>query len=234
MPLNFSRAAGRRSQPSRSSVRERLARRADPESLKRTLRQTFGIRQLRSGQEDIIRSVLEHRDTLATMPTGAGKSLCYQLPALHFAGTTVVVSPLISLMKDQRDKLEDAGVAAAAVNSTLGARDEVETMARVSKGEPDIVFTTPERLTNPEFLAALKRNPISLCVIDEAHCISEWGHDFRPAYLDIAPALHALGDPPVLALTATATDDVVADIVKQLDRPEMRVINTGIYRDNLH
>ena len=107
-------------------------------------------------------------------------------------------------------------------------------MARVSKGEPGIVFATPERLTHPEFLAALKRNPISLFVIDEAHCISEWGHDFRPAYLDIAPALHALGDPPVLALTATATDDVVADIVKQLDRPEMRVINTGIYRDNLH
>jgi len=235
MPYNLSRGAGRRSQPSRSpAVRERLARRADPEALKRTLRQTFGIRQLRAGQEEVIANVLRGHDTLAIMPTGAGKSLCYQLPALHFAGTTVVVSPLISLMKDQHDKLHEAGIPAAAVNSTLGARGEAETMARVAKGEPDIVFATPERLSSPEFVATLKRHPVSLVVIDEAHCISEWGHDFRPAYLDIAPALHALGDPPVLALTATATDDVVADIAKQLDRPEMRVINTGIYRDNLH
>src|SRR5689334_7635661 len=225
MSVNHSGAYTRRQRHSRSSgpLRERLARRADPETLKRTLRHTFGIRQLRAGQEQVISNVLRGKDTLAIMPTGAGKSLCYQLPALHFAGTTVVVSPLISLMKDQSDKLEEAGVPAAAVNSTLGARGEADTMARVSKGEPDIVFTTPERLTNPEFLAALRRNPIALFVIDEAHCISEWGHDFRPAYFDIAPALHALGDPPVLALTATATDDVVADIVKQLERPEMRV-----------
>jgi len=234
MPVNLSGAAARRSQASRTSMRERFARRADPESLKRTLRQTFGIRQLRAGQEEVIANVLRGRDTLAIMPTGAGKSLCYQLPALHFAGTTVVVSPLISLMKDQTDKLDEAGVEAAQMNSALGERGQADTVARVAKGEPDIVFTTPERLTHPEFLAALRRNPISLFVIDEAHCISEWGHDFRPAYLDLAPALHALGDPPVLALTATAPDDVAADIVKQLDRPEMRVINTGIYRDNLH
>jgi ATP-dependent DNA helicase RecQ len=235
MPVNFSGAAGRRTQSSRNTVgRERFARRADPESLKRTLRQTFGIRQLRAGQEQVIANVLKGKDTLAIMPTGAGKSLCYQLPALHFAGTTVVVSPLISLMKDQTDKLDDAGVDSAQMNSALGERGQADTMQRVAKGEPDIVFTTPERLTHPEFIDALRRNPIALFVIDEAHCISEWGHDFRPAYLDLAPALKALGDPPVLALTATAPDDVAADIVKQLDRPEMRVINTGIYRDNLH
>jgi ATP-dependent DNA helicase RecQ len=234
MPVNFSGAAARHIDSRTNTMRDRFARRADPESLKRTLRQTFGIRQLRAGQEQVIANVLQGRDTLAIMPTGAGKSLCYQLPALHFAGTTVVVSPLISLMKDQTDKLDEAGVEAAQMNSALGQRGQADTVARVAKGEPDIVFTTPERLTHPEFLAALRRNPISLFVIDEAHCISEWGHDFRPAYLDLAPALHALGDPPVLALTATAPDDVAADIIKQLDRPEMRVINTGIYRDNLH
>ncbi|HEY1325301.1 MAG TPA: ATP-dependent DNA helicase RecQ [Casimicrobiaceae bacterium] len=236
MSVNLSGALTRRQRHSRSSAsgRERLARRADAETLKRTLRRTFGIRQLRAGQEQVISNVLRGKDTLAIMPTGAGKSLCYQLPALHFAGTTVVVSPLISLMKDQSDKLDGAGVDAAQMNSALGARGEAETVARVAKGEPNIVFTTPERLSHPEFIEALQRHPIDLFVIDEAHCISEWGHDFRPAYLDMAPALKALGNPPVLALTATATPDVVADIVKQLDRPEMRVINTGIYRENLH
>jgi len=234
MPVDYSGASTRRTDSRTSTMRDRFSRRADPESLKRTLRQTFGIRQLRAGQEQVIANVLQGHDTLAIMPTGAGKSLCYQLPALHFAGTTIVVSPLISLMKDQTDKLDEAGVEAAQMNSALGQRGQADTVARVAKGEPDIVFTTPERLTHPEFLAALRRNPIALLVIDEAHCISEWGHDFRPAYLDLAPALHALGDPPVLALTATAPDDVAADIIKQLDRPEMRVINTGIYRDNLH
>jgi len=236
MSVNHSGAYTRRQRHSRSSgpLRERLARRADPETLKRTLRHTFGIRQLRAGQEQVISNVLRGYDTLAIMPTGAGKSLCYQLPALHFAGTTVVVSPLISLMKDQSDKLDEAGVDAAQMNSALGARGEADAVKRVARGEPSIVFTTPERLSHPEFIEALQRNRIDLFVVDEAHCISEWGHDFRPAYLDIAPALKALGNPPVLALTATATPDVVADIVKQIDRPEMRVINTGIYRENLH
>ena len=228
-------AAARRQRRSfANSMRARLARRADPESLKRTLRHTFGIRQLRAGQEQVIANVLGGKDTLAIMPTGAGKSLCYQLPALHFSGTTVVVSPLISLMKDQTDKLDGAGVDAAQMNSSLGARGEAETVERVRSGDASIVFTTPERLSHPEFLEALRRNPIDLFVVDEAHCISEWGHDFRPAYLDIAHALKLLGNPPVLALTATATGDVAADIVKQLDRPEMRVINTGIHRGNLH
>src|SRR5881227_1926443 len=120
MPVNFSGAATRRSQPSRSS----------------TLRQIFGIRQLRSGQEQVIANVLKGKDTLAIMPTGAGKSLCYQLPALHFAGTTVVVSPLISLMKDQSDKLDDAGVDSAQMNSALGERGQADTVQRVAKGDP--------------------------------------------------------------------------------------------------
>jgi ATP-dependent DNA helicase RecQ len=234
MPVSLS-SPTRRHRHSRSTApRGRLARRADPESLKRTLRNTFGIRQLRAGQEEVIANVLRGHDTLAIMPTGAGKSLCYQLPALHFSGITVVVSPLISLMRDQSDKLEEAGVDSEQLNSALPSKEEASAMDRVAKGEPNIVFATPERLSQPEFLDALRRHPIDLFVVDEAHCISEWGHDFRPAYLDIAQALKVLGDPPVLALTATATGDVAADIVKQLDRPEMRVINTGIYRDNLH
>src|SRR5947208_7927927 len=144
MPVNFSGAATRRSQPSRSStLRERFGRRADPESLKRTLRQIFGIRQLRAGQEQVIANVLRGRDTLAIMPTGAGKSLCYQLPALHFAGTTVVVSPLISLMKDQTDKLRDLGIEVPQVNSAVGADEARAADASIVAGRPEFVLTTP-------------------------------------------------------------------------------------------
>jgi superfamily II DNA helicase RecQ len=134
MPANFSGAAARRTDSRTSTMRDRFSRRADPESLKRTLRQTFGIRQLRAGQEQVIANVLQGHDTLAIMPTGAGKSLCYQLPALHFAGTTVVVSPLISLMKDQTDKLDEAGVEAAQMNSALGQRGQANTVDAGAEG----------------------------------------------------------------------------------------------------
>ncbi|HYO63438.1 MAG TPA: ATP-dependent DNA helicase RecQ [Pyrinomonadaceae bacterium] len=201
--------------------------------LSRTMRRVFGIEKLRPGQEDVIRSVVEGRDTLAVMPTGAGKSLCYQLPALHMRGTTVVVSPLISLMKDQVDKLGDAGVDAAQLNSALTASERRENIEQIENEESRFVFTTPERLTNPEFLETLSKSDVDFVVIDEAHCISEWGHDFRPAFLALGAAVRALGRPPVLALTATATPEVVADIRKQLGLRDMRVINTGIYRENL-
>ena len=202
-------------------------------ALAKTLRDTFGYRRLRAGQQEVIGSVLAKHDTLAVMPTGAGKSLCYQLPALHLPGTTVIVSPLISLMKDQVDKLALAGVSAIEVNSTLSGREEKAALASIRKGEDEMVFTTPERLSDPAFVEALRQNAIDLFVIDEAHCISQWGHDFRPAFLEISNALEALGNPPVLALTATATSAVMADIGRQLKRT-LQVINTGIYRPNLH
>jgi len=201
----------------------------------RLLRKVFGIEALRDGQRRVIDSVLAGRDTLAVMPTGSGKSLCYQLPARLMKGITVVVSPLISLMKDQAEKLEEAGIASAAqVNSSLSRADELEALAAIEKAGKDIVFCTPERLATPEFQQLLRQTQIALVVIDEAHCISQWGHDFRPAYLDIGAALETLGSPQVLALTATATDDVIADIRVQLGRSRLRVVNTGIYRPNLH
>ncbi|MFY9822042.1 MAG: ATP-dependent DNA helicase RecQ [Thermoanaerobaculia bacterium] len=202
-------------------------------TLRRTLRSTFGFKALREGQEEVIRSVLAGKDTLAIMPTGAGKSLCYQLPGSELPGTTVIVSPLISLMKDQVDKLQEVGLDAVQVNSTLTAGEETEALEGIHKEQRDFVFVTPERLAQGEFLKTLRSNKISVFVIDEAHCISQWGHDFRPSYLVLREAIEALGDPLVLALTATATPEVVEDIRRQLGREEMAVIDIGVYRENL-
>jgi ATP-dependent DNA helicase RecQ len=205
-------------------------------SMHKTMHEMFGIEGLRPGQEEIIRSVLERRDTLATMPTGAGKSLCYQLPALHLSGTTLVVSPLIALMKDQADKLLAAGIDCTLVNSTLGRRDEREALQRIADGQSGIVFVTPERLAQPAFIHILRARPehrVGLVVVDEAHCVSQWGHDFRPAFLEIASAVKALGEPPVLALTATATAVVLADIIGSLGLRDPNVIRTGTFRENL-
>ncbi len=199
------------------------------------LRKVFGMEALRDGQRRVIESVLAGRDTLAVMPSGCGKSLCYQLPACLLDGATVVVSPLISLMKDQAEKLEDGGIASAAqINSSLSRGDEAAALDAIHRAEKDVIFCTPERLLTPDFLALLKRSSVSLVVVDEAHCISQWGHDFRPAYLEIGAALDALGNPQLLALTATATEEVIADIRRQLGRPRLEVINTGIYRPNLN
>ncbi|WP_051294147.1 RecQ family ATP-dependent DNA helicase [Pseudoduganella violaceinigra] len=202
--------------------------------IRRLLRDVFGVERLRAGQQQVIDSVLAGRDTLAIMPTGSGKSLCYQIPAAILKGSTVVVSPLIALMKDQAEKLDDFGIDAAQLNSKVPAEAQQEALQSLRDNEERIVFCTPERLATPEFMSLLHQADIGLVVVDEAHCISRWGHDFRPAYLDIGAALDALGRPPVLALTATATDEVVDDIRRQLGAPTMCVVNTGIYRPNLH
>jgi ATP-dependent DNA helicase RecQ len=203
-------------------------------TIRRLLHSVFGIDHLRDGQQRVIDSVLDGKDTLAIMPTGSGKSLCYQIPARILEGMTIVVSPLISLMKDQLEKLDALGIRAVQVNSALAREEEEAALAAIAGAACEIVFCTPERLANPDFVALLKDVKVGLVVVDEAHCISQWGHDFRPAYIEMAASIEALGRPQVLALTATATDDVVEDIGRQLGRARLEVINTGIYRPNLH
>src|SRR5687768_17354260 len=202
--------------------------------LEKLMRGTFGLEEFRPGQEEVIRSIVDGRDTIAVMPTGAGKSLCYQLPALHLPGTTVVVSPLIALMKDQTDKLNALGVRARQVNSAVEAAELRDSLRALEAGEVEFVFATPERLEEPAFIDILKSIKVDLFVVDEAHCLSEWGHDFRPAFLGLGTAIKEVGAPPVLALTATATEQVLDDVSRQLKLREPRRFNLGIFRANLH
>ena len=178
--------------------------------------------------------VIAGADTLAILATGAGKSLCYQLPALMLDGTTVVVSPLIALMKDQLDMLHQLGVhEIVALNSTLSEDQEAAEIARIRSKSVKIVFVTPEKLEDDAFVNILRGIKVPLFVIDEAHCISQWGHDFRPAYLGLANVIAALGHPTVLALTATATPAVREDILQQLGIPHVKPIVKGFDRPNL-
>jgi len=208
-----------------------MARRpAAPAALRQVrsvLRETFGMARLRPGQATVIERVLRGQPTLAVMPTGAGKSLCYQLPALLLPGRTVVVSPLIALMKDQCESLRARGVAAVQVNSAVDSDEARAAEEAVADGSVRILMTTPERLADPAFLECLLAHPVSLLAVDEAHCISQWGHDFRPAFLEIAHLLPRLGKPVVLALTATATEEIAADVCTQLGIPPEGVVNTG-------
>lgn len=193
----------------------------------------FGISTFRPGQALAVRNALAGIDTLAIMPTGAGKSLCYQLPALELDGVTLVVSPLIALMKDQTDKLEHLGIEVLRLDSTLTPREEHAALQRLSENRPCIAYVTPERLSESRFRVRLASLRVALFVVDEAHCISQWGHDFRPAYLSLGDAVQALGSPPVLALTATAPSRVKDDILAQLQIPEASVIDIGLHRPNL-
>ncbi|HEX2166063.1 MAG TPA: ATP-dependent DNA helicase RecQ [Longimicrobiales bacterium] len=181
-----------------------------------TLRERFGLDEFRPGQEDIIRAILDGRDTLGVMPTGAGKSLIFQLPALLLDGLTVVVSPLIALMKDQTDKLKEVGVEAITINSGLTSREQKEAERALGAGAGDILYVTPERFRNREFFEMLLDRRVALFVVDEAHCISQWGHDFRPDYMMLGSIADRLGRPPIVALTATAGPDVQEDIIRQL------------------
>jgi ATP-dependent DNA helicase RecQ len=201
--------------------------------LRERIRDYFGFRTFRPGQADAVNSALQGRDTLVVMPTGSGKSLCFQLTALTLEGVTVVVSPLISLMKDQVDNLFSNGVWAVGMNSTLTPPERSAAEEDIAVGRAAIVYTTPERLADPRFRELLKARQVALFVVDEAHCVSQWGHDFRPDYLALGEAIDDLGRPPVMALTATATPDVIADILAQLRMPEAEVVHTGFYRPNL-
>ncbi|MCY8117718.1 DNA helicase RecQ [Bacillus spizizenii] len=195
----------------------------------------FGYEKLRSGQEEAIRSVTEARqNTACIMPTGGGKSICYQIPALMFEGTTIVISPLISLMKDQVDALEEAGINAAYINSTQSNQEIYERMNGLKEGAYKLFYITPERLTSTEFIRILQSIDVPLVAIDEAHCISQWGHDFRPSYRNIEILFRELHDKPVImALTATATPEVHEDICKQLHIQKENTVHTGFSRDNL-
>src|SRR4051794_20358883 len=198
------------------------------------LKEIFGFDSFRPGQEEVIRAVLDGRDTLAVMPTGGGKSLCYQVPALMTEGLTVIVSPLISLMKDQVDSLLQSSVeAAAALHSGLSPEERWEVEKRIRSGEIRMLYVAPERLRSLEFVLTLRRSGVSLFVVDEAHCISEWGHDFRPDYLFFPRVVKALGSPPVLALTATATPRVRKDILRSLHMRAPEVVVTSFNRPNL-
>ncbi|MGI8648891.1 MAG: RecQ family ATP-dependent DNA helicase [Rubrobacter sp.] len=198
------------------------------------LKEIFGFDSFRPGQEEVVRSVLDDRDTLAVMPTGGGKSLCYQVPALMRESLTVIVSPLISLMKDQVDSLVQNEVAgAAALNSGLSPEERWDVERRVRTGEIKMLYVAPERLRSLEFVLSLRRAGVGLFVVDEAHCVSEWGHDFRPDYLFLPRVIRDLGRPPVLALTATATPKVRKDIIASMEMRDPRVVVTSFDRPNL-
>ncbi len=193
----------------------------------------FGFRDFRPGQEQILEAIFSGEDTLVIMPTGGGKSLCYQLPALLFPGVSLVISPLIALMKDQVDSLKVMELPAVAIHSLMGIHEQEEVLQKISSGFYKIVYISPERLRNGPFMSVLKKTSVSLVAVDEAHCISVWGHDFRPDYLKIGQALEWLGRPQTIALTATATSRVREDIISQLKLRSPAQFITGFDRRNL-
>ena len=197
------------------------------------LRSTFGFDDFRPGQAEVVGRLLAGRSVLAVLPTGGGKSLGYQLPSLLLGGLTVVVSPLIALMKDQIDALARRGVAASRLDSSLGGEEARRTYRDLAEGRLKLLYVAPERLANERFLATLGRRPIDLLAVDEAHCISEWGHNFRPDYLKLARLSRTLKVGRVLALTATATPEVAADIARAFQIDEEDVVRTSFHRGNL-
>lgn len=199
------------------------------------LKKYFGYSYFRNGQEEIINSILSGRDALAVMPTGGGKSICYQVSALLLPGITIVVSPLISLMKDQVMSLKENGVPAAYINGSLSSVQIGKVFENIKSGKYKIIYIAPERLDTDRFLSILDYINISLIAVDEAHCISEWGQDFRPSYLKIAGFISMLPKRPVVsAFTATATDLVQNDIINALDLCNALRIVKGFDRSNLY
>ncbi|TGE34871.1 DNA helicase RecQ [Desulfosporosinus fructosivorans] len=198
------------------------------------LQRYFGYTQFRDGQQKVIESLLQGKDTLAIMPTGAGKSLAYQIPALLFEGTTLVISPLISLMKDQVDALQQYGVSATFINSSLSLKEVRSRIERAASGEFKLLYVAPERLEAESFRTLLESLHVSFLAIDEAHCVSQWGHDFRPSYLHLGPFIKSFSQQPLIgAFTATATEEVQSDIVRLLELNKANVFVTSFDRPNL-
>lgn len=204
------------------------------EAVEVVLRERFGLESFRPGQREVLTALLQpHGSALAVFPTGGGKSLCYQLPALLLEGLTVVVSPLIALMKDQIDALARRGIRAARLDSSLSLEEAREVTQALRDGTLKLLYVAPERFNNERFMGLLRELPISLFAVDEAHCVSEWGHNFRPDYLKLAQAARTLRAERILALTATATPQVVHDICEGFGIPESHAVVTGFYRNNL-
>ncbi len=206
---------------------------SDLAAAQRTLRSTFGFAAFRTGQAEIVTAVLNGCDVLAVMPTGSGKSLCYQLPALIRDGLTIVVSPLIALMRNQVAQLCSHGIAAASLNSANGAMANRATLDRIARGEVRLVYVAPERLVRPDTIDRLKRAKIALLAVDEAHCISQWGHDFRPEYAALGKVQAALGGVQTVAFTATADAATRTDILEKLFKRPPKVFVHGFDRPNL-
>jgi ATP-dependent DNA helicase RecQ len=194
----------------------------------------FGLKEFRPGQREVIETVLAGRDCLCVMPTGGGKSLCYQLPAIARDGVTLVISPLIALMKDQVDGLQARGLPATFINSTLTPEEQSSRLDQMARGEFKLVYVVPERFRSTRFVEAARQSNVRLLAVDEAHCVSEWGHDFRPDYARLGRFRAQLNNPPTIALTATATDSVRRDIVELLNLHDPAVFITGFARPNLH
>lgn len=207
--------------------------RADDPAVLSVLQQVFGHASWRSRQREAIDAVLAGRDVVLTLPTGQGKSLCYQLPALILEGLTLVVSPLIALMQDQVQALRERGVRASFVNSTLSSSERASRLADAARGAFDLLYVTPERFRSEAFLEILPDLDVTRLAVDEAHCISSWGHDFRPDYTRLGEYRKLLGDPPTIALTATATTRVVEEICTFLRLDDPRIERAGIERPNL-
>ena len=197
------------------------------------LRTVFGFASFRPNQEAIVKNILDRKDVFAVMPTGGGKSLCYQLPALLLEGTAVVISPLISLMKDQVDAAQENGIAAAFLNSSLDQREIIELYSKLKTNKVKLLYIAPERFAMPQFIETLKRIPLSLFAIDEAHCISEWGHDFRPDYLALSALPELFPDTPIAAFTATATQKVQQDIIRKTGLRTPHTVRASFNRPNL-
>ncbi|MDB5332172.1 MAG: recQ 3, partial [Phycisphaerales bacterium] len=201
--------------------------------LREHLQNLFGLDDFRIAQREVIEDVLRGKDVLCVMPTGAGKSLCYQLPAAISDGLTIVVSPLISLMEDQVQQLRDEGIPAAFLNSAIGPGLRRQIMEELAQGFNGLLYVAPERFFSADFAELMPRLKPKFFAVDEAHCVSQWGHDFRPEYSKLGLAREKLGSPPCIALTATATEDVRTDIIHQLGLREPTVIVTGFDRPNL-